>query len=281
MSDQFGDRMKKYEAVTDFKLPIKLPVILRLDGNSFSKFTKQMGFKKPFDEDFADAMWEATKSVLKYCSGAQVAYVQSDEITVLLRNDQTPDTDAFLANRLEKICSLVASTASVTFCNYLNKNWVEYHKNSLNNCNLDEGFISAAFDLRVFVVPPSEVNNAFLWRQQDAFKNCVSSVAWYGLGEKYGKKTAQKMLNELSTNQRQEIIFQELGMNMNDYPTKYKRGVCIYRENVEVPIESVLDAEKIAKFNKQGQMVTRTNFVVDENIPLFNQDTNYINKFLG
>ena len=292
ITDSFGDRMKGYEAASDHKLPNRLPVILRLDGNSFSKFTKQMAFKKPFDEVFTSAMWEAAKAVLKYCSGSQVAYVQSDEITVLLRNDLTLDTDPFLANRIGKICSLVASTASVTFCNYLNKLRVETNESDegVSYINTDN-FIEAVFDLRAFIVPPNEVNNTFLWRQQDAFKNCISTVVWYALKEKYGSKAAQKMLNGMNTNQRQELIFQETGMNMNDYPIKYKRGVCIFKETkqIQLPpdaygplkIDWTSPSESwIAQFNQQ-QIITRSSFVVDENIPLFNEHPSYINKFLG
>jgi tRNA(His) 5'-end guanylyltransferase len=272
--------MKGYEAASDYTLVNRLPVILRLDGNSFSKFTKQRKFEKPFDQNFTNAMWETAKAVLKYCSGSQVAYVQSDEITVLLRNDLSLDTSPFLANRINKICSLVASTASVTFCNYLNKRKVEINESEEEASYVEAAFVEAVFDLRAFVVPPSEVNNVFLWRQQDAFKNCVSAVAWYGLGKKHGKKTAQKMLDGMNTNQRQEAIFKELNINMNDYPVKYKRGVCIYRENHEVPIESLIGIEKAIELNKVGEKVIRSNFTVDEHIPLFNQDPNFINKYL-
>lgn len=42
-----GDRMKQYEQVTQVRLIRRMPVILRLDGKSFHRFTR--GFKKPFD----------------------------------------------------------------------------------------------------------------------------------------------------------------------------------------------------------------------------------------
>ena len=32
MKDSLGDRMKKYESVFSYRLPIKTPVILRIDG---------------------------------------------------------------------------------------------------------------------------------------------------------------------------------------------------------------------------------------------------------
>ncbi len=265
MADQFGNRMKKYEAVSDIRLTERIPIIVRLDGNSFSKFTKQMKFEKPFDQRFSNAMWEATKAVLEYTSGGMCGYTQSDEITLLLRNDMSEKTEPFLDNRLEKICSLLASTASVKFSSTISQ--------SIGKP------VEAVFDCRVFLVPEKEVNNAFLWRQNDAWKNCVSGVAWYGLKEKYGRKTAMKMLHGKSTNERQELIFQELGINMNDYPTKFKRGVIIKREPVETSVEDLIGEEKAKELGKSGEIVIRKPWIVDEEIPKFT-NTEYIGQFL-
>jgi len=265
--DNFGDRMKAYEKNADHKLTPRLPVILRLDGNSFSKFTKDMKFKKPFDDKFCMAMEAATTAVLEYCSGSQIGYFQSDEITVLLRNDQTHETDPFLSNRIQKICSLVASTCTLAFNNFLTANIADYYPR-------------AAFDCRCFVVPPKEVNNVFLWRQKDAWRNCVSAVAYYGLKEKKGRKTSFKMLQGKSNSEQQELIFSELGINMNDYETRFKRGVCIVKEIVQTPIEEFVKPEIIEKYNKKGEMVERSVWKPDYEIPLFNEDKLYIEKFV-
>jgi tRNA(His) guanylyltransferase len=49
-----GDRMKLYEAASDSFLPWRLPVILRVDGRGFHRYTNGLG--RPFDAGFADAM---------------------------------------------------------------------------------------------------------------------------------------------------------------------------------------------------------------------------------
>jgi len=268
--DEFGDRIKDYEKTFDYKLLNRSPILIRLDGNSFSKLTKNLKFEKPYDEVFNNAMLSATTAVLEYCSGACIAYTQSDEITVLLRNDQTLDTSPFLSNRIQKICSLVASTCSVAFNNYLSFQSKHQIFNELN----------AVFDCRVFVVPKEEVNNVFLWRQQDCWKNCVSAVAHFGLCDKYGRKTAQKMLHGKGASDRQELIFTELGMNMNDYPTKYKRGICVVRKAYNTPIEDILPIEKVKELGKEGEIVKRTLWTPDLDIPMFNKDPNYIEHLL-
>lgn len=158
-------RFKDYEDVSDYKLAARLPIILRLDGNSFSKLTKADAFEKPFDPDFISAMTHAAKAVLDYCSGSCVAYVQSDEISILLRNDQTVNTQPFLANRIQKLVSLCAAKASVEFCDTLRSYKSEW--------------LEAVFDCRAFTVPPSEVNNYFLWRQNSCFTNMIHSYAYW------------------------------------------------------------------------------------------------------
>lgn len=273
MSDQFGDRMKGYEAGWDFRMPARLPVILRLDGNSFSKFTKSVGFEKPFDERMFEAMWAASRAVMNYCSGAQIAYTQSDEITILLRNDLTLNTQPFLANRVQKISSLCASVASVAFNREL---WM-----------LEDWDTDAVFDCRVFVVPPAEVTNVFLWRQLDAFKNCVSAYAYYMLAEKYGKKTAFNMLHKKNTAEKQELVFQELGINVDKLPTHWKRGACIVRNTYDVSLIEAMGTEKFNKLLADGKitdpdkMVTRSSWEIDREIPRFDTDRNYIERFLG
>ncbi len=58
--DALGDRMKSYESVEAGRrfLPL-LPVLCRLDGKNFSKFTK--GMNRPYDERMSKCMVETTK----------------------------------------------------------------------------------------------------------------------------------------------------------------------------------------------------------------------------
>lgn len=227
---ELAKRMKEYEDTSENTLPARLPIIMRLDGNSFSK----LNYDKPFDERFEVRMRAAAAAVYKYCSGAEFCYTQSDEISILLRNDQTYGTQPFLANRTQKLASLCASKASIEF--------------------------GEAFDCRVFVLPPDEVVNYFLWRQRDCFKNCISSFAYWGLVNKHGRKTAQKMLHGKTTNDRQEIIYHELGINPGvDIPMHRRRGSCLQRRTVT---------------REDGAV--RTEYQWDLEIPLFSQDRNYV-----
>ena len=61
-----------------------LPVIIRLDANNFSSWTK--GLKKPFDSNLSQLMTETAIHLLDE-TNALVAYTQSDEITLILYSD--------------------------------------------------------------------------------------------------------------------------------------------------------------------------------------------------
>jgi len=78
---KLDDRMKDYEKETRNYINPEDYLIIRLDGNKFSKFTK--GFNKPFDDILSKCMIEATKEIVSHF-GAVTGYTQSDEITIVL-----------------------------------------------------------------------------------------------------------------------------------------------------------------------------------------------------
>lgn len=55
--------MKFYEKSSRIYLDPSLPAIIRIDGHTFSKFTK--GLKKPFEKWFHDLMVETTANLMK------------------------------------------------------------------------------------------------------------------------------------------------------------------------------------------------------------------------
>lgn len=234
--DEFGNRMKGYENSYRNKLPKRMPVIIRLDGKAFHTYTK--GMKKPFDEVLANAFWETCKYLCQNIMGCKVAYTQSDEITLLITNYEKLTTESWFDNNIQKMVSVASSMATMKF----------------NQCMSGYTDKVALFDARVFVLPKEEVNNVFLWRQQDATKNSISMVAY--------SEFSHKELNNLSGSQKQEKLFQERGINWNNIPTWQKRGACIIKESC----------------NKDG--VVRTRWVVDKEIPIFSKDKNYIEKYV-
>ena len=67
---------------------------------------------------------------------------------------------------------------------------------------------------------------------------------------------------------------------MNSYPNKFKRGVIVYRHRRKIPIEDRIGSEKAAALGKSGEIIERSHWEVDREIPLFSKDPTYIEKFL-
>lgn len=222
-SDSLGDRMKDYEAVWDVSMMKRVPVVVRLDGKGFSRLTKRMKFEKPFDQWFVSAMSDTMVAVASKVQGCVLGYTQSDEISLVLINDQSLDAEPYFGNRVLKIASITASMATARFNRLIAK----------LDPNVDE---EACFDARPFCVPDRvEAMNALIWRQQDCVRNSILSAAYYGIGKKAGRKTAQKMMHGLDTSKLQELMFQEIGVNWSTaYPPELKRGIVTYRKKFEI-----------------------------------------------
>lgn len=208
-NDILGNRMKSYENTTcGIRLLPRIPVIARLDGKGFSKFTK--GLKRPYDERLSNLMIETTKYLVKE-TNANCGYHQSDEIT-LVWYSESYESKIYFDGRLFKMISDLAAMASVFF------------NRQLPNYLPEKAHLMPRFDCRVFNVPTiDEAANTFLWRELDCTKNSISMAAqhYYSHKELEGKNGSEK----------QEMLFQK-GVNWNDYPSFFKRGTYIQRKRV-------------------------------------------------
>lgn len=267
--DSLGDRMKNYEHVSRTFLTRRMPAIIRVDGKAFHSFTRK--FDRPFDIVMVRSMWETAKYLCANIQGCKLAYVQSDEISLLLTDYDTLTTDAWFGKNLQKMVSVSASMATMAFNQALwdmSFEWkeLEYEKypgdgNKEERIKIGQKYYvyshqagSAMFDSRAFILPESEVCNYFVWRQQDATRNAIEAVGQANF--------SHKELHGVSCNQIQEKLFQEKGINFNDLPVYLKRGACI------------------SKGWSVENDVRRSRWFVDENIPVFTQDRNYIEMHL-
>lgn len=230
-ADSFGDRMKgQYEDRTRVMLPRRTFTILSADGKAFHTFTRRC--EKPYDLRFVEAMDAAALALCREAQGSCIGYVQSDEISVLLTDFATITTEAWFDGNLQKIVSVAASVATAAF--------------NAQFCDGTSDRTTALFDCRAFTIPdPVEVENYFIWRQQDAVRNSIQGLAQ--------SEFSQKQLHGLNTSQLQEKLFQECGMNWNDTPTEQKRGRCV--------VYSVDDG-----------------WMIDREVPTFTQDREYLRR---
>ena len=254
IKDFYEDRFKVY-------LMRRMITIIRLDGVGFSKYTKKLN--KPFDDGFSDDMDATAAFLCANIQGAKFAYTQSDEISIIITDFDTNETDAWFDNNIQKMVSIAASMATAKF-NQLRM---------VRECNDSEGdlrekmladweimdFNIAMFDARVFQVPTvDEMINAMIFRQQDASRNSVSMAAYELCGH---DATEGK-----SGSEKQEMMWQK-GVNWNDYKTKYKRGTVIRKVQVE-------------KTGPNGEKVMRNKWLADPEIPIFTEDKDYLRKLI-
>jgi tRNA(His) 5'-end guanylyltransferase len=249
-TDSLGDRMKRYEATTRFLLPRRTYTILRVDGRAFHTWTR--GLDRPYDRNFMACMNEAALELCQQIAGAQFAYVQSDEISLLAVDFLDIKTEPWFEGGVQKWASVGASIATMAFNNCLLR---------LKGANLDESELkitkklpNATFDARVFTIPDLvEVENYFVWRQQDAERNSVTMLA-----QSYA---SHKQLMGKNRAAQHEIIH-KAGDNWAKHPVRFKHGAVIRR------------AAENEVWTEVG--THHFNWVVDEDTPAFTKDRAYI-----
>jgi len=195
--------MRGYMDVTNTRLMNRTPVIIQVDGWHFHTLTKGMG--KPFDEKLIASMWDAAMFMVENIGGARLAYVQSDEISVLVTNYQTLVEEPWFDFRVQKLVSIASSLATTGF-NF---------KKRIDKVGM--------FDGRVFNLDVREVTNWFVFRQQDWTRNSIQMLAQ--------SMFSQSELNGKNQDEMQDMIYLKSGVNWNDLPTYLKRGACIKKND--------------------------------------------------
>lgn len=270
-----GDRMKNnYENISRYYLTRRMPVIIRIDGKAFHTFTRC--FKKPFDDILVKTMQETMKYLCENIQGCVFGYTQSDEISLVLVDYAELTTDAWFGNNLQKMCSVSASMTTLAFNKDFTRN-ISKQSKRLYTEHLEEKDASyiesleiamnkgAMFDSRVFTIPKEEVCNYLIWRQQDATRNSIQSVGQANF--------SQKELHGQSCNNIQDMLMIQKGINWNDYATTLKRGSCCIK--VDDGITEYDETGNICGYNK------RSKWIIDNEIPIFSQDRNYIEKLIN
>lgn len=219
MIDSLGDRIKNYEDRTRYFLPRRTLSLIRLDGKSFHSYTKNL--KKPFDDGLSWDIDQSVINILPEIQGAKFAYCQSDEISILLTDFETPTTATWFDGNVQKISSVSASLLTA-----------EFNKLRLKRDCCKTGFISqyawdnialASFDARVFTIPDRiEVMNYFIWRNNDCSRNSISMVAQ--------SHFPHKELQNKSSSEMQEMLFTQKGVNWSEFREDQKNGRLIIKE---------------------------------------------------
>lgn len=267
--DDLGNRMKTfYEEIPKTRLMRRTPVVIRIDGKAFHTFTR--GFKRPFDDVLIKSMQETAKYLCENIQGCQLAYTQSDEISLLLIDYQRFETSAWFDYEIQKMCSISASMATMAFNRIFSEivSDLKFSDNPMDKY-FEAVYSGATFDARVFNIPKEEVTNYFYWRQLDASRNSIQMVGQANF--------SYKELQYKSCNDIQDMLMTLKKINWNDFPTYQKRGSCVVRN--KIVLDS--DGEKetcMLRDPKQGE----NNWIIDYDIPIFKgEGREYIERFVN
>lgn len=249
MSNKLTDRINSYQNVSDYKLMNRLPIIICINGRRFAKFTSLLD--KPYCSKLADAFFATMSKLCMEVEGCIFGYQHNDEIVLIVRNDQTVETEAWYDNHIQKICSITASIATLQFKTYLDTTDITYTGEPI-------------FSSQAFVVPNiMEVINTLISKQQQNFHTSIQFACFYELLKKYDKNAIKNMLHGLSVDEKIDFLQQECDVNFNGYPHSFRRGAACY---------------KIPKVVDEGIM--RNKWIVNTEIPIFTKDTSFLSNLM-
>ena len=287
-TSDLAKRMKGYEERNRYYLQRRMPVILRLDMRAGHSFTK--GFERPFDEVFIKSMQETAKYLCENIQNCKLSYQQSDEITLLLVDYDKLNTDCFFDYRVDKLCSIAASMATMAFNKVFVKEVKKYSFELSMGIHTDEERKlldiydkaidkGAMFDARCFNIPKEEVTNLVYWRQLDASRNSIQMVGQANF--------SHKELQNKSCNDIQDMLMTQKGINWNDFPTYQKRGSCCVKVNHFIENEKgtqICFPEGCSDPFEDEETLTgvyRSNWIIDTEIPIFKSEgREYIDRLV-
>lgn len=264
--ENLKDKCEYFRSLTDYKLTPNSYVIAMVDGRSFSKMIKNK-YQKPFDDTFVRIMNEVAEYLVKNIQGAKFAYTQSDEISILITDFDTPDTDAAFGYRICKLQSIIAAMAASKFnqlaliydvehrlyekCKFDCENTI-YRSDQVVNEIKNQKLVE--FDCKVWSVP--DYNTAFchfLWRQNDCIRNSKQQTAQTYL--------SHKELVGKSADEQIELCKNEKNVDWDNFDNGLKYGRLIYKErklfkNMGVDLETA-GLDGISVMAKEEQVYVR------------------------
>ena len=231
--------MKNRELFSQLK--VASTAVLRVDGRGFSKALHKLEFKKPYDIRFAEGMVRSTHDFFsKSGINPTLAYLFSDEINLVFVQDLP------FNGRLEKIDSVIPSfiASALTI-----------------NLGIAQPL---AFDSRVSIIDRNDITEYLNWRQNECWRNLISSYGYYLLREDgMNAKEAAEKLKGMKSDKLHQLAW-EHGINLAETPAWQRRGIMVYKQTFEKQGHNPLTGE--------DSKVSRSKIIEDWELPLFKSD---------
>ena len=242
--------MRVYEESSDQKVLPNIYMVARLDGNGFSKLTKKLGFKKPFDIKFNSYMSLTVYYLMKETGFTfRYGYHQSDEISLLFSLDENT-----FGRKLRKLNSILAAKTSAYFTYQLGE--------------------VVAFDCRISQLPTKVlVEDYFSWRQADATRNALHGYCYWALRENGNSaRKATSMLNNANDTYKKAFLLSAFDIDFNTTDTWTRNGTGLYFKKVT--------KEGFNPVTKKTTKVKRNKLIIDNELPTGLEYRNFIGGLL-
>lgn len=218
------DKCEYYRSLTDYRLMPNGYILVMLDGKNFSSLIKNK-FEKPFDEWFIHTMNETAKCLCKNLQNIVGAYVQSDEISLVIKDNSL--TCMPFDGRMCKLLSIIPGFADSIFLKRIISRFIgEFHSKEEISAFL-ENMPDYIFDCKVWTVPNENDAMAwFLYRQIDCIRNSKQQFCQTYL--------SHNSLHKKHTDEQVELCLKETGKDWNSISDDKKYGRLIYKTQVEM-----------------------------------------------
>ncbi|KAI3681852.1 hypothetical protein L6452_36657 [Arctium lappa] len=213
----------KYEYVKSFENEDEMMypnlIVVRIDGRNFERFSEINEFEKPNDERALNLMNCCATSVLEKYPDIILAYGFSDEYSFIFKKETK-----FYQRRVSKILSLVVSF----FASLYVAKWREFFP-------AKDMRSTPSFKSRVICCPSMEVLQAYLaWRQRECHsKNQYNTCLWMLIKSGKSEREAHEVLKGTQKQEKNEILFQQFGINYKKLPSMYRQGSCVLKTEVD------------------------------------------------
>ncbi len=227
-----GDKCNYYRSLTDYRLLPNGYVLVMIDGKNFSSLIKNK-FEKPFDEFFIKSMNIVAQKLCQNIQGCRGAYVQSDEISLLIKDDF--QTCLPFDGRMCKLLSIIPALATSFFTKEIIKYFIKKEDESSNSVDvyfaydkiidIIENMKDYVFDCKVWNV--STQPDAFAWflyRQIDCVRNSKQQFCQTYLSHK-------KLMGK-NTDEQVKLCIEETGYDWNEISDDKKYGRFLYKKLV-------------------------------------------------
>jgi tRNA(His) 5'-end guanylyltransferase len=245
VNNKLADRIASYEAITNYKLLPRVPLVISINGRGFSKITSLLD--KPYSKEFGECILNTMMRLCVEVEGTLFGYQHNDEIVLVIRNDQNENTEAWFGNSIQKICSATSSIATLHF----------------NKCVKAIGLNLTGepiFTSQIFAVPNVvEAINTIVFKQQHNFHTSIQFACFYELLKKYDKGAIKDLLVGLNIDERGDLLLQECGVNFHEYPSVFRRGAACYR---------------VPKIGDGGEQ--KYKWTVNDELPIFTKSQSFL-----